>query len=143
MIIIITGYKVLRRSISGIMDEMDMVLLEKVIVMLQKNRKPQWVDLHNLRVIQYGSMMHVDAHMSMPWYYTVAEADKEIEELETLIKSQFSNQVELFIHIDGCLPFQCELCSLQNCKERKEPFRKHLVWAIGNLWADAKHGETK
>jgi cation diffusion facilitator family transporter len=141
VIIIFTGYKVLRRSIAGIMDEMDIILLKEVIDVLQEKREPQWVDLHNLRVIQYGSLMHVDAHMTLPWYYTVAQADKEISELEGLIKSHFKNQVELFIHIDGCKPYQCKLCALEGCPERQEAFRQQLHWNIDNLWADKEHGK--
>ncbi len=143
VIIMITGYKVLRRSISGIMDEMDMVLLKEVIDLLQDKRQPQWVDLHNLRVIQYGNLMHVDAHMTLPWYYTVADADREIHALESLIKSHFKNQVELFIHIDGCRPYQCKLCALEGCPERKEDFHGQLHWTIDNVWVDSKHGKTK
>ncbi|MFI5196344.1 MAG: cation diffusion facilitator family transporter [Chitinophagales bacterium] len=142
VITMITGYKVLRRSISGIMDEMDLVLLKEVIALLQDKRLPQWVDLHNLRVIQYGSMMHVDAHMTLPWYYQVADADKEIHALENLIKAHFKNQVELFIHIDGCKPYQCKLCALEVCPERQEAFRQQLQWTIDNVWADSKHGKS-
>ena len=140
LIIMLTGYKVLRRSVSGIMDEMDINQLKEVIGLLQQKRVPQWIDLHNLRVIQYGSMMHVDAHMTMPWYYSVNQADNEIGQLEQLIKSKFGNQVELFIHIDGCKDFQCKLCGLQNCPERKEAFHEQLEWTIENVWANAEHG---
>lgn len=140
-IIMITGYKVLRRSVSGIMDEMDMKLLKEVIDLLQEKREAQWVDLHNLRVIQYGNMLHVDAHMTLPWYYQVADADKEIHRLEALITSHYNNQVELFIHIDGCKPYQCKLCALENCQARKEPFHERLVWNIENVWMDSKHGK--
>ena len=142
IITMITGYKILRRSISGIMDEMDVVLLRKVIDVLQQHRQPQWVDLHNLRVIQYGSMMHVDAHMTLPWYFQVADADKEIHILEDLIRSNFSNQVELFIHIDGCMPYQCKLCAMPDCKVRQEPFVQQLEWNIDNVWTDSKHGKV-
>jgi cation diffusion facilitator family transporter len=140
-IIMITGYKVLRRSISGIMDEMDMPLLKEVIDVLQEKREPQWVDLHNLRVIQYGPMMHVDAHMTLPWYYQVVDADKEIHKLESLIKDHFKNQVELFVHIDGCMPYQCKLCALKDCQVRQEPFRAQLHWNVDNVWTDSKHGK--
>jgi cation diffusion facilitator family transporter len=141
IITIRTGYKVLRRSLSGMMDEMDMGMLEKVIKVLQQNRKDQWVDLHNLRVIQYGSLMHIDAHLTLPWYQQVADADKEIHALETLIQSHFSNRVELFIHIDSCMPYQCKLCAMPDCPERKEQFASQLEWRIDNIWADAKHGK--
>ncbi len=143
VIIMLTGYKVLRKSISGIMDEMDTVLLKEVIKVIQENRRSQWVDLHNLRVIQYGSLMHVDAHMTLPWYFKVVDADREVHELEALIKSHFKNQVELFIHIDGCMPYQCKLCALTDCPERKDAFQQQLEWTIDNLWANAKHGKEK
>ena len=142
VIIMITGYKVLRRSISGIMDEMDMGLLQKVIELLQDKRVAQWIDLHNLRVIHYGSMMHVDAHMTLPWYYTVAQADKEIHEFERLISSHFQHKVEVFIHIDGCTSDQCKLCAVESCPERKDPFRQQVEWTIQNVWADEKHGKA-
>ena len=143
VITMITGYKILRRSISGMMDEMDIVLLKQVIDVLQKNREPQWVDLHNLRVIQYGNLMHVDAHMTLPWFNTVADADREIHVLERLIKAHFGDQVELFIHIDGCMPYQCRLCALPDCPERKHPFEQLLLWDTSNVWADAKHGKEE
>ena len=143
VIIMVTGYKVLRRSISGIMDEMDIVLLNEVIKVIQESRRPQWVDLHNLRVIQYGSLMHVDAHMTLPWFYKVVDADGEIHALEDLIKANFKNQVELFIHIDGCMPYQCKLCSLADCPERRHPFQQQLEWTMDNLWADSKHGKEQ
>ncbi|MCF8450842.1 MAG: cation diffusion facilitator family transporter [Taibaiella sp.] len=140
LITIRTGYKVLRRSLSGMMDEMDMGMLGKVISVLQQNRKDQWIDLHNLRVIQYGSLMHIDAHLTLPWYQQVADADKEIQALETLIQANFSNKVELFIHIDSCKPYQCTLCAMPACPERKEPFTAQLQWSIENIWEDAQHG---
>ena len=143
LITMITGYKVLRRSIAGIMDEMDLGLLKEVIAVIQQNRRAQWVDLHNLRVIQYGSMMHVDAHMTLPWYYQVVDADKEIHALEDLIRSHFKNQVELFIHIDGCMPYQCKICALAECPERKHACQGQLEWTIDNLWVNAKHGQEE
>ena len=141
IITIRTGYKVLRRSISGMMDEMDLGTLDKVITLLQEHRRPQWVDLHNLRVIQYGSLMHIDAHMTLPWYHQVADADKEIHYLEALVRSNLNDQAELFIHIDSCMPYQCKLCAMPQCPERQEPLQAQLQWDINNVWTDSKHGK--
>jgi hypothetical protein len=44
------------------MDEADMELLAKMVDVTEKNRKENWVDIHNLRVIKYGNVMHVDCH---------------------------------------------------------------------------------
>jgi divalent metal cation (Fe/Co/Zn/Cd) transporter len=56
------------------MDEADMALLEEVIFEINQSRNQNWIDLHNLRVIKYGALMHVDAHLTVPWYYNVNEA---------------------------------------------------------------------
>jgi cation diffusion facilitator family transporter len=141
VIIIVTGYKLVRRSMSGIMDEADQKLLQDVISFLQQNRKAQWVDLHNLRVMQYGDMLHMDAHMTLPWYYSVKEADAEIHALETMIEQRFGNKIEVFIHIDACQPYQCKLCALPDCAERKSPFVQQHEWKPENMWMDSKHGK--
>ena len=123
------------------MDEMDIPLLKQVISLLQEQRHMQWIDLHNLRVIQYGSLMHIDAHMTLPRFYSVTEADLEIHRLEGLIRNHFKNQAELFIHIDGCMPYQCRLCAMKECPVRHEPYKEQLEWTIDNVWADSKHGK--
>ena len=142
-IIIRTGYKVIRRSVSGIMDEMDLDLMKKVVAVLEEHRQQHWIDLHNLRVIDYGSILHVDAHMTLPWYYQVVQADEEIHKVEQLIKDHFSSQeVEVFIHIDGCMPFQCKLCQIMVCKVRQEDFKGLQKWDEHNVWMDSRHGKT-
>lgn len=141
LVIIINGYKVLRRSLAGIMDEADETLIRSVIQVMEKHRKPQWIDLHNMRVIQYGDVVHMDAHMTMPWYYRVADAEKEIHEVEDIIRANFGSKVEVFIHTDACMPYSCKLCALDNCPVRQEAFKELLTWNIDNAWADAKHGK--
>ena len=143
LITIRTGYKVLRRSISGMMDEMDLSMLGNLINLLQQNRPPQWIDLHNFRVMDYGGMVHIDAHLTLPHYHTVADADREIHQLEQLIQSSLKNQIEVFIHIDACMPFQCRLCGMQQCPVRSEPLQALLPWTVDNIWEDAKHGKAK
>ena len=60
LFIIYTGYKIIRSSVAGMMDEADMQLLGRMVQVLNTNRRDNWVDLHNLRVIKYGSTLHVD-----------------------------------------------------------------------------------
>ena len=139
VIIIYTGYRIVRRSIAGIMDEADEELLEKMVRVLNTNRKENWVDLHNLRVIKYGSILHVDCHLTVPWYLNVNEAHAEIEALGSLIKMEFGVSFELFVHSDGCLYVQCPICSKSNCPVRHHPFEKRIEWSLGNILSDKKH----
>lgn len=138
-VIIYTGYRILRRSIAGIMDEADIELLKKIVDLLNRNKKENWVDLHNLRVIKYGSVLHVDCHLTVPWYLNVHEAHGEVEALSSLVRNEFGESVELFVHVDGCLPFSCKVCNKQNCNVRKHNFEKRIDWTLENVLQDKKH----
>jgi len=139
VIIIYTGYRILRGSIAGIMDEADEELLQKMVRVFNANRKENWIDVHNLRVIKYGSILHVDCHLTVPWYLNVNEAHSEIEALGTLIKKEFGESIELFVHSDGCLYIQCPICLKADCPVRHHPFEKKIEWSLGNIISDKKH----
>lgn len=137
--IIYTGYKILRRSIAGIMDEADVKLLTRMVQVLNTNRKENWVDLHNLRVIKYGSVLHVDCHLTVPWYLNVHEAHREIDALAELIRKEFGESLELFVHSDGCLTFQCKICNKARCDVRQHNFEKRMNWTLENVSKNKKH----
>ncbi|MEI7959847.1 MAG: cation diffusion facilitator family transporter [Chitinophagaceae bacterium] len=137
--IIYNGYKIIRESLAGIMDEADMALLEEVIAELNLSRAVQWIDLHNLRVIKYGALMHIDCHLTVPWYYNVNEAHGAVDGFTQLIKNKFGDSVEFFVHTDGCMPFSCPICTMENCEKRKSPFQEKLNWSLENVLSDLKH----
>lgn len=141
ILIIYTGYRILRSSVAGIMDEADLRLLSRLIKHLQENRRPAWVDLHNLRVIRFGSVLHVDCHLTVPYYFTVEEAHVEIDELAALARKELGDALELFIHTDGCRKFQCHLCRKEACPVRAHPFEGELPWMLANVSGDKKHGQ--
>ena len=138
-IIIYTGYKILRSSIAGIMDEADSDLLKRLVALLNSNRRENWVDLHNLRVIKYGGQLHVDCHLTIPWYLNIAEAHQEIDSLTSLVKKELGDSVEFFVHTDPCLDFSCPICIKSDCNVRKHPFTKRVEWTLENVLADKKH----
>jgi cation diffusion facilitator family transporter len=139
-LILYTGYKIIRASLAGIMDETDQALLIKLVKVLNENRKENWVDLHNLRIIKYGSTLHLDCHLTVPWYLNVHEAHKEIDVLAELVRKEFGESLELFVHSDGCLDFSCKICDKKDCNVRKHPFEKTIDWTVENISSNKKHG---
>ena len=137
--IIYTGYRIMRRSIAGIMDEADVKLLTEMVEILNANRRKNWVDLHNLRVIKYGSVLHIDCHLTVPWYLNVNEAHTEIDVLATLIRTKFGESLELFVHTDGCLYSQCPICIKDDCPVRQHSFVKQITWTLENVSQNKKH----
>jgi len=142
MLIIYNGYGIIRKSLAGIMDEADMDLLKQMLVLLNANKRDNWIDLHNLRVIKYGSRLHVDCHLTVPWYLNVHEAHLEVEALERLIKAEFGESIELFVHTDGCLPISCPICIKEDCPVRQRPFQQRLEWTLENILSNEKHTVT-
>lgn len=138
-IILYTGYKIIRSSLAGIMDETDRELLEKMVAVLNANRTANWVDLHNLRIIKYGSILHLDCHLTVPWYLNVHEAHKEIDKLAELVRKEFGESLELFVHSDGCLDFSCNICDKQDCPVRKHAFEHRVEWTVKNISTNQKH----
>ncbi len=143
LFIIYTGYRIIRSSVAGIMDEADKNLLTKMVALLNANRKPNWIDLHNLRVIKYGSVLHMDCHLTVPWYLNVHEAHREIDALAELVRKEFGESVEFFVHSDGCLPFSCRICDKKECSERKHNFEQRIGWTLENILQNQKHQLTE
>lgn len=137
--IIYNGYTILRKSLAGIMDEADTALLNDFIKELNTYKKENWVDLHNLRVIKYGDLLHIDCHLTLPWYLNINEGHDEIDVLSDLIKNKFGDRIELFVHIDGCVEYSCAICTKTDCSQRKHAFEKQLSWTMENVISNNKH----
>lgn len=138
-IIIYTGYKIIRSSISGIMDEADITLINKLVLTLNNNRRANWIDLHNLRIIKYGGTLHIDCHLTLPWFLNVNEANVEIDALFEIVKKEFGESMEIFVHADGCNDFGCRICTKENCSVRQHPFEHKIEWTVENISKDIKH----
>lgn len=141
LLILLTGYQLLRKSLSGLMDESDPEVLGALIPVLNKHRKEVWIDMHNLRVLKYGSGYHIDAHVTLPWFWTLERSHEEISEIERIATAHFHHEVELFLHADPCIPSSCSICAFEPCPERKHPCKNRLEWTLKNLQENQKHQE--
>lgn len=135
-----TGFKIVRESLGNLLDEQDKEKIDELIKVVNVNRRPIWIDLHNLRVLKYGSGLHVDAHITLPWYLSLEKAHDEVDAVEKLISKEIGAEMEFFIHADPCLPRSCPICSIHECEFRKAPYEKTLPWTEANMLPDRKHG---
>ena len=136
--IIFTGYKLIRRSVGGLMDESDLKKVEEVVAILNENRHDSWIDIHNLRTQTYGHELHIDCHITLPYYYELNKVHDEISELDTLINQKGIN-TEFFIHTDPCLPQCCHYCRMVNCPVRSEAQKVNIEWTVENITRNFKH----
>lgn len=137
--ILYNGYKLLRKSISGLMDESDAEVVEEVVVILNQKRKSEWIDVHNLRIQRYGQELHIDCHLTLPNYYDLNQVHDSISDFDSLLNDNLASKTEFFIHADPCMPECCHYCTVENCPIRSEPYSKHIDWNIVNVTKNMKH----
>ncbi|MBI4945888.1 MAG: cation transporter [Bacteroidetes bacterium] len=138
-VILWTGFKLIRESVFNLLDKADVEKLNQLTDILNKNRREKWIDMHNLRILKYGSQLHIDAHLTLPWYETLEQTHEEVSAMEKVIRENMGNEIEFFIHADPCPPSSCPLCVISNCVHRKSPFVKRLDWTFENIIPDSKH----
>ena len=138
-IVVITSLRILRGSVAGMMDEADHDLIKEIVAFINDHRRENWIDLHNLRIIKYGSVLHFDMHLTLPWYLNIREAHTEQEILAQLLRQKYGAQVEVFAHIDACQEFSCRLCTKEKCQVRQHPFERKIIWTAENVEQNHKH----
>ncbi|MCC8407881.1 cation diffusion facilitator family transporter [Mucilaginibacter sp. UR6-1] len=139
--IIFAGYKLVRKSVAGLMDETDFGIVTNVLKVLNEKRKEEWIDIHNLRAQKYGSELHIDCHLTLPNYFDLNRVHEEVSLVDKMINLEAGVKTELFIHSDPCLPECCHYCSMPNCPIRSEPKRIEIEWTLDKVMPNKKHFE--
>jgi cation diffusion facilitator family transporter len=133
------GLNLIREAIAALMDETNPEVFQKVIQWIVSNKKQEWIDLHNLRVQQYGGDLHIDCHLTLPRYWDLNRVHVEIHEFEVTIGKVMPTDIEIFVHVDPCLDECCQHCPMANCQIRQHEFIKEIEWNKVNLALNQKH----
>ena len=139
LFIIYTGYKLLRKSVGGLMDESDFELVDEVISILNEKRNESWIDIHNLRTQRYGTELHLDCHLTLPYYFDLTRVHEEVSKVDRLVNESARAHTEFFIHADPCLPQCCNYCRMPDCPVRSEPKRIDITWTSEEVTRNQKH----
>ena len=101
------------------------ILLGEMVTVLNENRQPEWIDIHNTKIIKSGNYLYIDCDLTVPWYYTVEAGHNLGSQLKDVLNQKYGNRIQLTIHIDPCNITQtckCEKCMLVKCPHRQKPF---------------------
>ncbi|MEN2992547.1 MAG: cation diffusion facilitator family transporter [Bacteroidia bacterium] len=136
--IVYGAFRVLRRTLANLVDTQDPALLEKIVQILDRHRRPEWIDIHNVRIQRYGAALHVDGHVTLPWYWDLARAHEAMKALEEAIRKELGEPIEFFWHMDPCEPICCPFCEVLDCAHRVAVFRERLPLRAERLFVNAK-----
>ncbi|MBS9525100.1 cation transporter [Litoribacter ruber] len=138
--ILYNGYLLVRKSVAGLMDETNPIAMADAVKVLNLSRKNNWIDIHNMRVQQYGPDKHIDLHLTLPYYYDLKKVHDEVEEVEDVLKENLPGYIEVFVHVDPCVPFKCcHYCQITDCKVREYEMIKRVRWNAVNMAKNQKH----
>jgi cation diffusion facilitator family transporter len=119
-----SGFKILIHSGNVLLDSYDKTLLDQLLELFEKHRRPGVIHIHHTRIIRSGSFHHIECHMVVPEFWTVAEAHDFSEAFEADLISDYPVNGELRMHLDPCRSAYCRNCELADCPIREAAFVK-------------------
>ncbi len=127
------GFKIVRGSLGGLLDEIDETTLKDLTTSLDKCRRPGIIDIHELRVIRSGRFHHVDAHLVVPEYWDVAHVHIETHDFEKCVVGDYVFDGEIAFHLDPCKKSYCSECNVSECPIRLKPFKALVPFTVKSL----------
>jgi cation diffusion facilitator family transporter len=126
--ILVTGGRLVRQSFARLMDASDPDLLERIARTLEEHRKPEWIDIHQLRAWRAGNLIHTDLHLVLPRELSIEQAHKEAKTVEEVLLDHFQGKAGVLVHMDPCDERLCPACRNGACQWRKATFASAPAW---------------
>lgn len=123
-----SGFKLIRESVSRLMDEADPDILDRLAAGLREQREDCWVDVHELRTWWAGDILHVDCHLMLPRHWSIERGHDVGDSLEETIADLVGGRASVVVHIDPCREHFCRECLLEGCEIRSAEFEEVRHW---------------
>jgi len=98
--IIWTGFKLVRRSVSGLMDESLPEDDQHKIKNVMNNYRDMGIEFHALRTRQAAARRFMSVHVLVPGSMTVHDAHHILEDFESDVRAALGNAVTVFTHLE-------------------------------------------
>ncbi|MFZ3231272.1 MAG: cation diffusion facilitator family transporter [Pseudobdellovibrio sp.] len=137
------SYKIIRTNSGALLDEADVKLLDMLSIVIEKNRMPEIIDIHNLRMIRSGNFHHIDAHMVVPEFYDIKTVHELSHEFELAVVKEYEFDGEFAFHVDPCQKMYCSVCAVEKCIIRKSAFKNLKKLTSHHMISGPKYSETE
>ncbi len=137
--ILVTGSRLVWQAGAGLMDTSDPQLLEEICRVIAENRRPMWIDIHQLRARRSGTHIFMDFHLILPRDLSLEASHDEVKTLEQILHDYFEGQADILIHADPCGDLECPICGHDPCEHRREDARMQPLWRSDTLTCEGSH----
>jgi cation diffusion facilitator family transporter len=128
-----SGFKIVRRSLGGLMDEVEEQTLKDLAFAFEKHRRAGVVDIHLTKMIRGGRFHHIDCHLVVPEFWKIAETHELMDSFEKDVVSTYPFDGEINFHVDPCERDYCSVCELVDCQVRQRAFEGRRVFTATSL----------
>ncbi|MES2962964.1 MAG: cation diffusion facilitator family transporter [Bdellovibrionota bacterium] len=133
LLLVRTGFGLVRRSVGGLLDEEDREILGHLLKIIGRERPSGIIQVHHVRVIRSGHFHHIDAHAVVPEFWDVSEAHEKTEQFEYRLIADYPYPGELHLHVDPCRRAYCRNCDVADCPIRQHAFEHVRQLSIEEL----------
>lgn len=116
-----TGFRLVKASSQALLDMEDPEVLASLVKVMNQVRPTDLVAVHELRTLRSGRYTHVDIHMVLPEFYTIAEGHDLADRFGKQTLAAAGIEGELHTHVDPCQRAWCTGCALADCPVRQAP----------------------
>jgi cation diffusion facilitator family transporter len=127
------GARLVRAAVGGLLDESDRTLLERLTALIASARSPGVIAVHRLRAIRSGGIVHIDARVVVPRFWSVSQAHDFADDFERAVVHGVGRDAECIFHLDPCRFSHCRHCRLEPCPVRTHPFVEERDWPLEAL----------
>lgn len=124
-LLLVTGWRLVRRATGGLLDEEDPELLRRVVALLRPRVRDGLIRVHKLRAIRSGRFHHVSAHLIVPEFWTVQRAHDAAGTLAAGVLRELPGEGAIDFQTEPCERAWCAMCDLDACSVRAHPFVRH------------------
>lgn len=134
-IILFTGVGILRKTTEDIMDKADASVLHIILNAINGQRREEWIDIQNLKVLKYGSHYFIDLDLTLPWYFNIREGHESSVALAAILRNEFgADKTRITIHTDPCIPSaECDGCDKENCCTRTQEQARKTAFTLEGI----------
>ena len=98
-----TGFRLVRRSIGGLMDEIDPKTVESLRSILERETTRHQIAFHGLRYRNAGNRLIVEFHLLFPDDFSISHAHERATLIEKAIHKAFPHSIEIISHLEPIL----------------------------------------
>ncbi len=127
------AWRVMRGALRGLLDEADFDLLGRIAGELDRVRRDEWCEVHQLRAWSSGAIRHVDLHLVVPRYFTMEQGHLHADQVERTILGLLGESGDVVLHVDPCQPLHCPGCAQKECPVRSQPLEEPALFTLESI----------